>query len=219
MRISTDPTDIGHNPQAAGLLTVLVNGVKTDRIVTADSDTGYVARYDSDGVTDDDEPTGSEGNKVEFMLPVTSAQHLSTPNFDQTAGWLQACGKKANLEDLSVQVGVHIEEVLEFLSLLSDLTPRNIEAINTLSLLAAEYKEGKTLVGFLNEEMALDALCDAEVTANGVAYLACWNKKEADRRVLAANGRKLLGGRPVILPGGKIGKPAGWEPADLSDCV
>ena len=218
MRISADPDDAGFNPRAASLLTVLVNGVKTGFVVTADNETGYVARYNSADISEG-EPIGSEGNKVEFMLPVTSAQHLSTPNFDQTAGWLQACGKKANLEDLSVQVGVHIEEVLEFLSLLADLTHRDIEAINTLSLLAAEYKEGKTLVGFLNEEMALDALCDAEVTANGVAYLACWNKKEADRRVLAANGRKLIGGRPVILPGGKIGKPAGWEPADLSDCV
>jgi len=66
---------------------------------------------------------------------------------------------------------------------------------------------------------ALDALCDMEVTGNGVAYLAGFNKRTADGRVLDANDAKLVDGKPVILPGGKIGKPEGWAPADLSDCV
>lgn len=66
---------------------------------------------------------------------------------------------------------------------------------------------------------ALDALCDSEVTGNGVAYLAGFDKQGADMAVLASNDAKLIDGKPVILPGGKIGKPDGWKAPDLSGFV
>ena len=64
-----------------------------------------------------------------------------------------------------------------------------------------------------------DALCDIEVTANGVAYLAEMDKPGADRAVLDSNDAKLVDGKPVILEGGKIGKPAGWTAPDLRGFV
>lgn len=51
------------------------------------------------------------------------------------------------------------------------------------------------------------------------AYLAGFNKPLADWAVLAANDAKLVDGKPVILEGGKIGKPEGWKPPDLSAYV
>lgn len=66
---------------------------------------------------------------------------------------------------------------------------------------------------------ALDALCDSEVTGNGVAYLAGFDKRGADLAVLASNDAKLVDGKPVILPGGKIGKPPNWQAPDLSGFV
>ncbi|MGL4831112.1 MAG: hypothetical protein ACRCWS_00815, partial [Propionibacteriaceae bacterium] len=66
---------------------------------------------------------------------------------------------------------------------------------------------------------ALDALCDSEVTGNGVAYLAGFDKRSADMAVLSSNDAKLVDGKPVILPGGKIGKPDGWKAPDLSGFV
>ena len=66
---------------------------------------------------------------------------------------------------------------------------------------------------------ALDALCDAEVTGNGVAYMAGFDKPGADEAVMASNDAKLVDGKPVILEGGKIGKPEGWKPPDLSAYV
>jgi hypothetical protein len=58
-----------------------------------------------------------------------------------------------------------------------------------------------------------------EVTGNGVAYLAGFDKDGADQAVLASNEAKLVDGKPVILEGGKIGKPAGWTPPDLTPFV
>jgi predicted HAD superfamily Cof-like phosphohydrolase len=66
---------------------------------------------------------------------------------------------------------------------------------------------------------ALDALCDREVTGNGVAFLLGFNKPAADEAVLRSNEAKLVNGEPVILEGGKIGKPEGWQPPDLKPFV
>ena len=61
----------------------------------------------------------------------------------------------------------------------------------------------------------LDALCDREVTGNGVAYIAGFDKDAADQAVLASNESKLEDGKPVILPGGKIGKGKHYAAPDL----
>lgn len=66
---------------------------------------------------------------------------------------------------------------------------------------------------------ALDALCDIEVTGNGVAYLARFDKPGADEAVLDSNDAKLVDGKPVILEGGKIGKPEGWKAPELRSFV
>lgn len=49
-----------------------------------------------------------------------------------------------------------------------------------------------------------------------MAYLAGFDKDGADGAVLDANDAKLVDGKPVLLPGGKIGKPEGWKPPGLS---
>jgi hypothetical protein len=66
---------------------------------------------------------------------------------------------------------------------------------------------------------ALDALCDTEVTGNGLAYMMGFDKPTADALVLDSNDAKLVDGKPVILEGGKIGKPEGWKAPDLRGCV
>jgi hypothetical protein len=68
-------------------------------------------------------------------------------------------------------------------------------------------------------EDALDALCNAEVTGNSVAYMAGFRKPQADLAVLAANEDKLVDGQPVILDGGTIGKRPGWEAPSLKRYV
>ena len=146
-------------------------------------------------------------------------------NFQRTADWLKACGKEPNETNVSLQIGCHIEEFCEFLGTLrceSDGYAKLIERTKAdLEWFATKLKRGEqfTYIPHHLREAALDALCDNEVTGNGVAYLAVMNKPGADLAVMDANDAKLVNGVPVILPGGKIGKPEGWQPADISPFV
>lgn len=147
-------------------------------------------------------------------------------NFQRTAAWLHACGKTRNAQDLSVQIGCHIEEFVEFFDQLEmddqgNNAARMTVACDLLLYVASAMKMGHMVarIPAQNRERALDALCDSEVTGNGVAYLARFDKESADLAVLDANDAKLVDGKPVILPGGKIGKPAGWKAANLGPFV
>lgn len=149
-------------------------------------------------------------------------------NYQRTAEWLFACGKTPTPENLSVQLGCDIEEATEFLREIDfdaepDLADRlrriMLRAIEDLEFVATKLKRGEHRAIIRDRVKALDALCDREVTGNGVAYMAGFYKVSADELVLNANDAKLVDGKPMILPGGKIGKPEGWKPADLSRCV
>lgn len=153
---------------------------------------------------------------------------MSFSNFQRTANWLRNCGKesnKLNTEAISVQIGCHIEEVCELLDNLSvskegyaRLLQRCVIDLNALAL---KLKTGG-VIAYIPEHLredCLDALCDAEVTGNGIAYLAKMDKEAADDAVLTSNEAKLVDGKPVILPGGKIGKPEGWQPPNLKPYV
>ena len=147
-------------------------------------------------------------------------------SFQRTASWLKACGKEPSPENLSVQIGCHIEEFVEFLQCVqlpvwTQANSASQLARDLLTAMATSIKTGRAQASIGREyrEKALDALCDMEVTGNGVAYLAGFDKEKADQEVLAANDRKLVDGRPVIREGGQIGKPMGWVAADLRDCI
>ena len=146
-------------------------------------------------------------------------------NYQRTAAWLHACGKTPNAQNLSVGIGVHLEECCELLATLrvdSDGWQRVLErAVTDLQDLATEIKKGKRIAHIPNHlrAEALDALCDIEVTGNGIAYLAGFNKDAADVAVLDSNDAKLVDGKPVLMPGGKIGKPAGWAAPILKTFV
>lgn len=150
-----------------------------------------------------------------------------TTNFERTAQWLAACGKQVgNDANISVQIGCHIEEFTEFMASLqfageSISAETGSAAVNVLALLARELKTGAMVSRIDPEQLeeGLDALCDLEVTGNGVAYLSGFNKIGADEAVLQANEAKLVDGKPVILEGGKIGKPEGWKAADLTPFI
>ncbi len=150
-------------------------------------------------------------------------EHLT--NYHRTANWLKACGKEPNINGLSVQIGCHLEEFCEFLGTLrsdSEGYGKLIERTRVdLEWFASKLKKGEQFV-YIPTHLrvdALDALCDTEVTGNGVAYMAGFDKPDADLAVLDSNEAKLVDGKPVILEGGKIGKPDGWKPPDLRQFV
>ena len=146
-------------------------------------------------------------------------------NYHRTANWLKACGKEPGPENLSVQIGCHIEEFCEFLKVLRSDSEGYAKLIDRTRLdlewFATKLKKREQFV-YIQTHMrtdALDALCDTDVTGNGVAYMAGFNKVDADEAVLASNDSKLVDGKPVILEGGKIGKPEGWRAPDLRPFV
>jgi hypothetical protein len=150
-----------------------------------------------------------------------------TSNYQQTASWLQACGKQPwNKDHLRVAVGVTIEEFVELLRTISLVSNTGITS-NALVELAFHLeacsevlKSGAAQVEIHDRADCLDALCDLEVTINGIAYMAGMNKEEGDRRTINSNLSKLNeDGTPVILEGGKIGKSDRFVPADYSDLV
>lgn len=150
---------------------------------------------------------------------------MTETNFQRTAKWLKACGKSGNMADLSCQIGCHFEEFVEFLQTVRTDTEGG-ELIRTrvaedLAWLAKKLKAGDYTAHIAPHlrVAALDALCDCEVTGNGVAYIAGFDKEGADAAVLDSNDAKLLGGKPVLLPGGKIGKPFGWVAPNLQPFV
>lgn len=146
-------------------------------------------------------------------------------NFERTKQWLQACGKEPSDAAASVQIGCHIEEVCEFLECLR--TPKEGHSmlldrvLTDLQWWAAKLKSGETMayIPTYRRAAALDALCDADVTGNGVAYLSGFDKPGADATVLDSNDDKLQGGKAVILEGGKIGKRPGWRAPNLDTFV
>lgn len=142
-------------------------------------------------------------------------------NFERTAAWLKACGKIPTKYNLSVQIGCDLEEQAEFLRCLSmdkAIYGTHLVAITEgLQLIGEAIKAGHVhaFIPASKRTETLDALCDREVTGNGVAYLAGFDKDGADQAVLASNEAKLVDGKPVILEGGKIGKPEDWQTPDL----
>ena len=145
-------------------------------------------------------------------------------NFQRTADWLAACGKQpGNEQNLSVQIGCHLEETVEFLNTVyiestTGITSNALQEVAAiLSAIGNNVKRGHATAKIYDREAALDALCDCEVTGNGVAFLAGFDKDGADQAVLASNEAKLVDGKPVFIEGtSKIGKPEGWLPPDLT---
>jgi hypothetical protein len=158
-------------------------------------------------------------------LVATYKRKTKMSNFERTANWLKACGKDQSESNLSLQIGCDIEEGVEFLAcIVADTNAAQFllnKIVYDLQALGMMFKRGEAKASIPVElrTHALDALCDREVTGNGVAYFASFDKPSADKAVLAANDAKLVDGKPVILPGGKIGKPAGWTAPDLKGFV
>lgn len=146
-------------------------------------------------------------------------------NFQRTAAWLKACGKEPSPENVSTQIGVHIEEFCEFLACLRTDSEGYAKLLDRTRLdlewFASKLKRGEQSV-YIPVHLrlyALDALCDSEVTGNGVAYLAGFDKDAADQAVLDSNDSKLEDGVAVILEGGKIGKGRDYKPPNLRGFV
>lgn len=143
-------------------------------------------------------------------------------NYQRTAKWLAACGKEpGNQQHFSTQVGCHIEEVVELLTSIEttftdEEVPEIAGALGILTMVAEALKSGTRQAQVSKPLEFLDALADCEVTGNGLAFLAGMDKDGADQAVLDSNDSKLVDGRAVFYPGGKIAKGPLYIAPDLT---
>lgn len=153
-------------------------------------------------------------------------------NYQRTKAWLEACDKTPTPENLSVQIGCMAEEFREVLEALRLHKPgaspdssgwREVveRIVADMEAVGKALKKGELLayVEPGNRVDLLDGLCDVEVTLNGVAFLAGFDKDGADQEVLASNDSKLEDGKAVILEGGKIGKGRNYKAPNLRGFV
>lgn len=146
-------------------------------------------------------------------------------NYQRTAAWLEACGKTKTPENLNTAIGCQIEEFCELLACLRTDSEGYAKLLDRTRLdlewFASKLKRGEQMV-YIPIHLrvdALDALCDIEVTGNGVAFFAGFDKDSADQAVIDSNDSKLENGVAVILEGGKIGKGKDYKPPNLRGFV
>jgi predicted HAD superfamily Cof-like phosphohydrolase len=135
------------------------------------------------------------------------------------ARWHQAARPEPTEADLRVQIGVHVEEVAEFIDSLIGLNPDGATALTgaraLMHLLADRIKSGEYDVTIGNRAAALDAICDQIVTAVGVGHCAKFHTVAATIEVDRANWSKLQDGKPLRDANGKIIKGPNYTPPNL----
>lgn len=182
---------------------------------------------------DADEYKTEEKRDIQLEIKV-----LTKSNFQKVGNWLEDAGQTT--EHFNAQVACDVEEMGEYLEALGDAMdfPHQSDigllfsiATGTMKLIST-YIRNLNGVGLFNKLMEapphkktklLDAICDREVTANGVAYMLNFRKDYADHLVQRSNDSKLVvvnGKRQANRDAsGKIQKPPTFVPVNLDECV
>lgn len=123
-------------------------------------------------------------------------------------------------KDFQVQLGCHLEEVVEMFDAL-DLHWTWEALIDELECLATRLKNGDSYATIKNREALLDSLADQVVTAIGVGHCAKMRTAEAIEEVNRSNWSKFNQetGEPIFNAAGKISKGPTYRPPNLKDFV
>lgn len=126
---------------------------------------------------------------------------------------------------LTVQLGVHFEEVGEMIQAIESGNPTAEvllkEAEQAMQRLSAFLKENsKEVVIYAKERsLVLDSLCDQIVTAVGVAHDLGMDLPRGLQEVNRSNFSKFVNNKPVFDENGKIKKGPNYTPPNLTGYV
>ena len=143
----------------------------------------------------------------------------------QTTHWFELAHADTRVTKITVQVGVHFEEVSEMVSALQSRDPATkallANAHDALKDLADHLKTNSKTVFIYpeNHDLLLDSLCDQAVTLTGVAYDYGYYFPQALREVNRSNFSKFVNGAPVFDENGKIKKGPDYTPPNLVSYV
>jgi hypothetical protein len=130
--------------------------------------------------------------------------------------WHQRARPEPTAEDLNVQLGCHLEEIVEMFDALKFKHFDWSAMQHSLKLLADALKNGSEKVTILDRRELLDALADQIVTAVGVGHCADMNVPAAAGRVDFSNWSKYdTRGQPLFKPNGKIDRGPDYKPPVL----
>lgn len=123
-------------------------------------------------------------------------------------------------EDFNIQLGCHLEEVVEMLdeasfAFLSDDEVDYAAMVAGLEALATGLKKGTIEARIDNRKAFLDALGDQVVTVVGVGYCAHMAMPPAVDEINRSNFSKFVNGVPLRDANGKIAKGPNYTPPNL----
>ena len=126
--------------------------------------------------------------------------------------------------DADVQIGCHLEEVVEMLDAMEGAGPltRNRIAVarQALAMLADGLKSKSYEVEIIKRKEVLDSLCDQVVTSVGVAHCLGMDIDKGLDIVNTSNWSKFdENGNPIFDANGKIKKGPRYTPPHLDECV
>lgn len=134
--------------------------------------------------------------------------------------WHQRARPFPTEQDFNVQLGCHLEEIVEMFDTL-DFTCDGV-TFEATALMAALHdlgmalKLGEVQSRIVNRKEFLDSIGDQVVTAVGAGHCANMKTTEAVRRVNASNWSKFdVDGQPIRNEHGKIAKGPSYMPPDL----
>ena len=148
-----------------------------------------------------------------------------TDHISDIKGWFELAVPTPTDKNRAVQLGVHMEEVVEML----DAIVPNSPLADGMRAVADDMKTGpetpeeaeymRCVFARIDRTELLDALCDQIVTAVGVAHMFGLDIEGALVEVTRSNYSKFVDGKPTFDANGKIAKPATYSKPNLEQFV
>lgn len=130
-----------------------------------------------------------------------------------TKQWFEAAVPNPTAKNLEVQLGVHLEEVVEMMAafIIEKASGASFgeweDTFQELNIVATMLKEGKLNIVNLDANAVLDGITDQQVTAIGIGHMLGMDTTGALAEVDRSNFSKFgKDGQPIFDENGKIKK-------------
>ena len=133
---------------------------------------------------------------------------------EDTKRWFDAAVPAPTPQNVSVQIGCHMEEFAEMLTALGETT-----LAGAVDRVADMYKSAIYASPAIDRRELLDALADQIVTAVGIGHMLRMDIVGALTEVNRSNFSKFVDGMPVFKANGKVDKGSEYTPPDLTPFV
>lgn len=143
--------------------------------------------------------------------------------FKEILEWQQAARPEPTEQDKAISIGIHLEEVSEYLFNLAATTGEASVHIRTVAnevhSLAEKIKTGQYTPIIISRIDHADALGDQIVTAIGDLHIQGIDALGVVGEISRSNGSKFVDGKPVFNENGKVIKGPDYTKPSLAEFV